>query len=161
MSLGGLFFLFMLSPFSLSTACPVLALHLILNICTKISLKRDKKWMSYQFSKLFIDSGQSYSLGHFRPLRQDLLLLGHLGTNAIFVSTPVYRALWVVVMWLGSTMKLQIFRHFFVGILITTPSLDKVTDDQRYSQFLAGFPSVCHFNARFIFSFLTLWEGYF
>ena len=110
MSLGGLFFLFMLSPFSLSTACPVLALHLILNICTKISLKRDKKWMSYQFSKLFIDSGQSYSLGHFRPLRQDLLLLGHPGTNANFVSTPVYRALCV------TSLHIRVSKRTFIII---------------------------------------------
>ena len=35
-----------------------------------------------------------------------------------------------------------IFVHFFGGFLATTPHLDNVTDDRRYSRLLADFPSV-------------------
>ena len=35
-----------------------------------------------------------------------------------------------------------IFGHFSGGFLATTPHLDNVTDDHRYSRLLADFPSV-------------------
>ena len=35
-----------------------------------------------------------------------------------------------------------IFGHFLGGFLVTTPHLDNVTEDHRYSQLLADFPCV-------------------
>lgn len=44
--------------------------------------------------------------------------------------------------YVGSHGAGFIFGHFYGAFLVTTPHLDIVTDDHRYSRLLADFPSV-------------------